>query len=120
MKLRKITQLKLIVGSITLIMAPIMMGAVSFLSDGKTTCIFDALGFRCLGCNILGALYKLKQGQLVGAFNQNPLVYVWIGLGLIIILSEVYTLSRRIIDQAYNHDSLLEWLLRKMFKGILL
>lgn len=120
MKLKKITKLKLMVASVTLIGAPIIMIVVSVLSHNQTTCIFDALGFKCLGCNILGALHKLKQGQFVEAFYQNPLIYIWLGLGGCILISELYTLVKRIIDRTYKHDSLLEWLLKKMFKGILL
>lgn len=120
MKLKKITKLKLMVASVTLIGAPIIMIVVSVLSHNQTTCIFDALGVKCLGCNILGALHKLKQGQFVEAFYQNPLIYIWLGLGGGIFISELYTLVKRIIDRTYKHDSLLEWLLKKMFKGILL
>lgn len=120
MKLRKITRFKFIIGISVLVMAAIMMKTVAFLSNGKTTCIFDTLGFNCLGCNILSALYKLKQGNFIGALNQNPLVYIWIGLASLIVFSEIYILVRRLYDKQYNRDSLLEWILKKMFKGIVL
>lgn len=119
MNRKKITQLKVIVIVGTLIGAPFIMSLVHWLSDDKTTCIFDALGFRCLGCNILGALHQIKQGQFVTAFYQNPLVYIWISLGGLIVISELYTFVKRMLDQTYKKDSLLEWLLKKMFRGYL-
>lgn len=120
MKLRKITKLKLLLGGGVLVIAPLMMTIVSELSGHQTTCLFDALGLKCLGCNILGALYKLKQGQFVEAFYQNPLVYVWLGVGFTVLVSELYTGIRRLLDSSYKRASVLEWLLKKMFKGILL
>lgn len=118
LKLKKITKLKFLVGIAVLVIAPTMMKTVAFLSDRKTTCIFDALGFKCMGCNILGALYKLGQGELRGAFRLNPLVYAWIGLAAALIISESYTLVRRLVDTKYKQDSLLEKILKQMFKGI--
>ena len=118
MQRKKMIRFKLIIGIVVLVIAPVMMKSVAFLSNRKTTCIFDALGFKCLGCNILSALYKIKQGDFLGAFNQNPLVYIWIGLTSIIVFSEAYILIRRLYDKRYNRDSLLEWILKKMFKGI--
>lgn len=117
MNRKKITQLKVSVVIGTLIGAPFIMRLVHWFSDNKTTCIFDALGFQCLGCNILGALHQIKQGQFVTAFYQNPLVYIWISLGGLIVISELYTFVKRMIDQNYKKDSLLEWLLKKMFRG---
>ena len=119
MNRKKIIQLKVMVVIGILIGAPFIMGLVNWLSNDKTTCIFDALGFQCLGCNILGALHQIKQGQFIMAFYQNPLVYIWISVGGLIVINELYASVKRMIDRAYEKDSLLEWLLKKMFKGYL-
>ena len=107
MKLKKITKLKLLLGGGVLVIAPLMMAIVSKLSGHQTTCIFDALGFKCLGCNMLGAFYKLKQGRFVEAFYQNPLIYVWLGIGFTLLVSELYTGVRRLMDPSYKRDSAL-------------
>lgn len=117
MKTRKVTQYKWILLSAFGILGPVLLKIVEVLSKGETTCIFDALGGKCLGCNIRGALYQLSKGHMVEAFNLNPLVYVWIIFGICLIVSEIYVFIRRLIDTTYRKDSFLEWLIKKMFKG---
>ena len=118
MKIGKVTYYKWILLSVLGILGPALLKMVDVLTRRRTTCIFDALGGRCLGCNIRGALYQLSKGHMLEAFRLNPLVYVWIIFGICLMVSEIYTALRRVINKTYRKDSFLEWLIKKMFKGI--
>lgn len=118
MKLRKVIVYKWILLSVFGILGPILLKLVEILSKGETSCVFDALGGKCLGCNIRGALYQLGKGRMLEAFNLNPLVYVWIIFGICLIVNEIYVFIKRLIDTNYRKDSFLEWLIKKMFKGV--
>lgn len=114
---KRINQLKILVLVSIVIGVPFIMCLVRWISINRTTCIFNALGFECLGCNMLQALEQVKQGNWIKAFDENPLVYIWIGLGMLIMVSELYAFVRRIGNKKYTKDSLLEWFLKKMFRG---
>ncbi|MEG0387777.1 MAG: DUF2752 domain-containing protein, partial [Niameybacter sp.] len=109
---------KIIVGTSFIVLGILMIKGVGLLSSNQTTCIFDILGGRCLGCNIRAALYALSKGEWKKAFYLNPLVYPWILLGVSLIVSEIYTIIRRLSDKQYKKESLLDWIVRKMFKGV--
>ena len=114
---KKINQLKILVLVSMVIGVPFIMCLVRGISNNRTTCIFNALGLECLGCNMLQALEQVKQGNWMKAFDENPLVYIWINLGMLIVVSELYTFIRRMGHKKYDRDSLLEWFLKKMFRG---
>lgn len=116
--MRKVTKYKLTLASALLILGSLMLKVVGLLSNQQTSCIFDALGGRCLGCNIRAALFQLSRGDLLEAFKLNPLIYVWIIIGISMILSELYTIIRKNLDRQYDKVSLLDWIIKKMFKGI--
>lgn len=116
--MRKVTGYKCILLGGIAVGGPIMMKLVTILSQERTSCIFDALGGKCLGCNIRGALYQLSKGHMVEAFRLNALVYVWILFGICVIVSDIYVFIRRLIDVTYRKDSFLEWFIKKMFKGV--
>lgn len=116
--MKKITKYKLILVSAFLILGPLMLTGVGILSNNQTTCIFDTLGGKCFGCNIRAALFQLRRGNMLEAFRLNPLVYVWIIIAISIVLSELYMVIRKIINRQYDKESLLDWIIKKMFKDI--
>lgn len=115
--MRKVTVYKWILLSAFGLLGPALLKLVGILSKGETSCIFDALGGKCLGCNIRAALYQLSKGHMIEAFHLNALVYVWIIFGICVIVNDIYVFIRRLIDTAYRKDSFLEWMIKKMFKG---
>lgn len=116
--MKKIQKLKIVFIGGILIGVPLIMYSVDWLSGSQTTCVFDAVGLQCFGCGILEALYKLKSGDIVGAFRANPLIFAWIGLGLISLINEIYYMGRRYYSKNPTKDTLVERVIKKLFKGI--
>jgi hypothetical protein len=116
--MRKITWIKLLLVVVSFTIGKGMLKIVSIFSGGRTSCIFDALGISCIGCNTLAAYEMLKRGQLDKAFALNPLLFVWITVLFVAILSELYTLIRRFIFKDAGARSIGDWFILKMFSGI--
>lgn len=116
--MRKVTKVKWLLTIAIVVGVPLIMIVVAYMSHGKTTCIFDTIGIQCFGCNILGALNALKQGLLLEAFRLNALVFVWIGLGIILIANEVYVQLIRMSKENNKQESLIDKLIKVMFRGI--
>ncbi len=95
----------------------VLMYGVSRLTHHRTTCIFDALGKPCWGCNSLAALKAIMRGQLLEAFTLNPLIFLWLLVVIGLLANEIY----HRIDDRITHQTSLSWmdkLIRGMFKGI--
>ena len=116
--MRKITGIKILCIVAILIVGKGMMTSIDYLSGHQTTCIFDALGTRCLGCNILAASQALRRGNIKEAWTLNPLIFVWLSIGVSLVFSEVWVFIKRVLLRDKQASSLGDWLILRMFKGI--
>ncbi|PHV70763.1 hypothetical protein CS063_08320 [Sporanaerobium hydrogeniformans] len=94
-----------------------MMYGVSRYSHFRTSCILDALGQPCWGCNSLAALKVLVRGKWLKAFELNPLIFIWVLLLGSLGVNELYHRSKDYITQR-SSLSWLDKLIKTMFKGI--
>ena len=95
----------------------IMMYSVSIYSHHRTTCIMDALGKPCWGCNTIAALKAIMRGQWIEAFQLNWRIFLWLLAFVSLLTNEIY---HRLKDWT-NKQSSLSWidkLIRGMFKGM--
>lgn len=116
--MRKIDRIKLLLVMGIVIIGPILLRVVAYLSHGKTTCMYEAIGLGCLGCNGLAAIHELIQGRILESFRTNPCVLLGGGLGAILITNELYIQLRRYLDTQYTNESWVDCLIKKMFKGM--
>ncbi|MEG0013021.1 MAG: DUF2752 domain-containing protein [Cellulosilyticaceae bacterium] len=111
-------RIKLLLVMGVVVLGPVLLGVVDYLSHGETTCIYDAVGLGCMGCNGSGAFYELRRGRILESFRANPFILLWVGLGTILIANELYIYLRRYFDREYTKESLVDSLIKKMFEGI--
>lgn len=116
--MRKVNRIKLLLAIGVVVLGPILLGVVDYLSGGQTTCVYDTVGLGCMGCNGLSAFYAFRHGRILESFRANPFILLWVGLGTILIANELYIYLRRYFDRGYTKESLVDSLIKKMFKGI--
>ena len=116
--MKKVSRIKLLLVMGIIVLGPVLLVVVSYLSHGQTTCIYDAIGISCLGCNGLSALYALKQGRILVSLRHNPFILLWIGIGTILIIDEIYIYLRRCFNRGDTRESFIDQLIKGMFRGI--
>lgn len=115
--MRKIDKFKITFFLVYIILGVVLLRSVDVISGYQTKCIFDAIGFRCIGCGTTAALYKLKQGDIIGSLKENILGLTVVVMSTVLILNDLYMYIKRAI-KGESKESIIECLLRRMFKGM--
>ena len=101
-----------------MILTPIWLTIVAILSNGNTTCIYDVMGIKCLGCNGLGAMNALVKGDIIRSIHLNPLIIVWLIIGCGLLILEIWGQIKRYKSDRQRVDTIGDQIIRWMFQGI--